>query len=74
MSSDRDVWVQSELAAELYVDDLVDGQGLPIGDLTEDEKCVRLDKVGSVSGLILDPISLSQISDDLAKRVLRVLL
>jgi len=45
--------MESELAAELYVDDRVDGQGMPIaGGLTRVAFCVRLDKVGSASDVI----------------------
>ena len=40
----RSVWIESELAAKLYVDELVDGNGQPM----------HLDQVGSVSGLELE--------------------
>ncbi len=43
----------SEQAAELYVDDQLDGQGVPTSrGLTRGVKAVTVDKVGSVSGLI----------------------
>jgi len=52
MASQLDLFLESELAAELYVDDKVDGQGLPIACLTEGGPSVRVDRSVSVSGLI----------------------
>ena len=47
--------IDSELAAVLYVDEVVDGQGkylqYVMGELTAEEKFVRLDRIGSVSAL-----------------------
>ncbi len=43
----------SEYAAEMYVDDQLDGQGMPTSrGLTRGVKGVTLDTQGSVSGLI----------------------
>ncbi len=56
-------WIQTELAAELYADELVDGSGRPIrGRLTDLRDVVRLDKVRSVSGLV--EVEESRVWDD----------
>jgi len=40
--SDSELWIQTELAAEMYTDDLVDGKGQPL----------YLDSIVSMSGMV----------------------
>ena len=49
----HDIFLDSELAAELYVDDLVDGQGMPqfLWGLTPATFAVRLDNNGRVTAV-----------------------
>ncbi len=49
-----DLILRSETAAEMYVDEVLDGQGRPIAGtpLTPHEMCVTLDGSGSVSALV----------------------
>ncbi len=49
------VFMRSELAAEMYCDELLDGSGHPLPawqGLTRVSQVIILDKLGSVSGLI----------------------
>ena len=49
----HDLFLMSELAALMYCDEFIDGNGMPLArGLTKRECCVRLDKSGSVSALV----------------------